>query len=249
MHDDITTGRSRTGLLGAVRIDLRRLHETWMSISFPRQIDYENTALGKWTPSTPGERLRYRLWSALGVLAVAVGYPFLLVGFATRFYASRLDSAATRLGVVGVLVLSVVVWGGLTVLARVRFSTAGFLAVLAASLVATVSAVLAVVFNRVGGRGTTVLLAYPLGVSAIFLPPVVAALYSPTVAAMVLPGSHSLAVWLLVNVLDVGGLSQFLQARFELVGTGYVLMWFAIAVPVGWALGLVVTLANYVRPR
>jgi hypothetical protein len=132
--------------------------------------------------------------------------------------------------------------------ARIRFSTEGFLAVAAAGTVAVLSTVLALVFSRIGGRLTTVLLAYPFGVVAVFLPPVVAALYSPTLAAVVFPGSESFAVWLLDNVLVVGDLNARLRARFELVGYAYVGMWAGLAVPVGWLFGFVVTLANLVRP-
>ena len=79
--------------------------------------------------------------------------------------------------------------------------------------------------------------------------PVVAALYSPSVAGFVFPTSDVLAVWLLDNVLTAGNLNAFLRARFDLVGVSYVGMWFAIAVPVGWILGLLVALGDLVHPR
>ena len=182
-------------------------------------------------------------------LALVLVYPLLLAGLATRFYSRRFDSAASRLGLVGVIVLTVVVWGLLTLFARYQFSPEGFLAVAAASIVAVVSAVLAVVFTEIDGRATTVLLAYPSAMNAIFLPPVVAALYSETLAETVFPGSTSLARWLLDNVLFIGGLNSWLRATFELTGFNYVIMWFVIAVPLGWLLGLLVTLADVIRPK
>jgi len=120
--------------------------------------------------------------------------------------------------------------------------------VAAAGGVATVSAALAVVFTRVGGRVTTVVLAYPFAVTAIFLPPVVAALYSPTVAEVVFPRSETLAIWILDNVLDYGGIAGYVRDTFDLEGLAYVAMWFGLAVPVGWILGMLVTMANLVRP-
>lgn len=240
--------RTQPGILGAIRIDLARLHATWMELLFPRQLD-PSRVLGKWYPKTTPERISYYGWAALGLPLVAFGYPLLLLGMVARFNARRIDSAATRLGVLGVVLLSLVVWGALTALARVQFSHRGFLAVLAASLVATVAAALAVVFGRVGGRTTSVLLAYPAAMTALFLPPVVAALYSPTVASVVFPGSQSLAVWLLDNLLSVGGLNALLRRQFDLRGIAYVAMWFGLAVPVGWLLGVVVTLADIIRPR
>ncbi|EJN60516.1 hypothetical protein [Halogranum rubrum] len=239
---------TQPGIFGAIRIDLARLHATWMELLFPRQLD-PSRVLGKWHPETTVERVGYTGWAAVGLPLVVVGYPLLLVGMLARFHAQRLDSAGARLGVLGVVGLSLLVWGGLTTVAHLRFSQSGFLAVLAASVVATLAAALAVVFGRVGGRGTSVLLAYPMGMTALFLPPVVAALYSPSVASVVFPGSQSLAVWLLDTVLSVGGLDVLLRDQFDLRGVAYVAMWFGLAVPLGWLFGVVVTLADVVRPR
>lgn len=240
--------RSKPGLLGAIRIDLKRLHETWMELLFPRQLD-PSTVLGKWKPDTTVQTVAYRAWAALGVPIVAIGYPLLLLGFVTRFHVRRIDSATTRLGVLGVVVLSLVAWALLTVVAYLRqFSYDGLVAVIAAGLVATVSAALAVVFSRVGGRGTSVALAYPAGVTAIFLPPVVAALYSPTLGSVIFPESTNIAIWILDNVL-IWGIGEYLRANFQLEGVAYVGMWFGIAVPLGWFLGGIVALADLIRPK
>ncbi|MXR41203.1 hypothetical protein GRX01_07615 [Halobaculum sp. WSA2] len=235
--------------MDAVRIDIARLHATWMELAFPRQLD-PGRVVGKWTPETTSQTFAYYLWAAVGVPLVAVGYPLLLFGFAARFYVTRVDSAATRLGLVGVVLLSLVAWGALTVAAWVReFSTGGLLAVGAAGVVATVAAVVAVGGSRLGGRGTSVLIAYPAAVTAFLLPPVVAALYSPALADVVFPNTTSLAVWLLDGPLAVGGLGELIRARFDLRGTAYVLMWTGISVPVGWLFGLLVALADVVRPQ
>lgn len=236
------------GLVGAVRTDLKRLHETWMELVFPRQLGADDSVLGKWTPDTTSGWVGYRLWGLVGGLLVAALYPLTVVGYAIRFNATRVDNTATRLGVVGVVVLSLLVWGALTALARLRFSAEGFLAVAAAAVVATVSAGLAVTFTRVAGRKTTVLVAYPLGMTALFLPPVVAALYSPALAALIFPGSESLAAWFLDNVFAFGGLGEYLRTNYELDGLGYIAMWLGIAIPLGWLLGGLTTLAAVVRP-
>jgi hypothetical protein len=236
------------GLVRAVRIDLRRLHETWMELFFPRQREAGDTVLGKYTPDSTGGMVAYRVWGALGVVAVGFLYPFAVLGFATRYYARRMDGVATRMGIVGVVLLAAVVWGALTVVSLFQFSTRGFVAVGAASVVSTVSAALAVVFSRVGGRATSVLLAYPLGVTAVTMPPVVAAFFSTTLAALVFPNTETIAAWLLDNVLAAGGLAAFFRQNFELQGPTYAVLWFAFSVPVGWLLGLMVTLANAVRP-
>ncbi|MFB6170976.1 MAG: hypothetical protein ABEJ23_00475 [Haloarculaceae archaeon] len=250
----VESQRDRGGVITGVRVDVRQLHDAWMELLFPRQREAEHTVLGRWRPETTRDKVGYWGWAALGVPLVAVLYPLVLVGFAVRFYARGFDSAATRLGVVGVVVLALVVWGALTALTYVRLEPAAVQAVAGASAVAVVSAGLAALFSQRGGRVTTVLLAYPFGVTAIFLPPVVAALYSPTVAAAVFPRSDQIAIYVLNDVLPrvpaVGErASAYLRDNYELVGGAYALMWFAIAVPVGWLLGVLVTIADVVRPK
>lgn len=236
------------GLVRAVRIDLKRFHETWMELLFPRQRDGDETVLGKWQPSTQGGWIKYRFWAAIGTLVVAIGYPLTLAGYFVRFQTRRLEITAMRIGAIGVLLLSVVVWGALTAVAHVRFSTEGFIAVLAAAIVATVAAVLAFFASQIAGRKTTVFVAYPLGVTAIFLPPVVAALYSATLADLIFPTSETLAAWLLDHVITFGGINEYLRTQYDLTGVSYVGMWLGISIPVGWFLGILVTLAELIRP-
>jgi len=88
---------NRGGVTGAVRIDLRRLHESWMELLFPRQRGTGHSVLGKWTPNTTSGWIAYRLWSALGVPFVAVLYPLALFGFMARFYSRRIDRVAAGL--------------------------------------------------------------------------------------------------------------------------------------------------------
>ncbi|MFT4889453.1 MAG: hypothetical protein ACI9YT_000362 [Halobacteriales archaeon] len=238
------------GLVRAVRIDLKRFHETWMELFFPRQVDGDDTVLGKWKPTTQGGWIKYRIWAAIGSVAVAIGYPLTLLGYFLRFQTRRIEFTATRLGTIGVLILSLVAWGALTAVARVRFSTEGFIAVGAAAIVATVAAVLAFGASQVAGRKTTVFVAYPLGVTAIFLPPVVAALVSPTVGE-VLDLSYTLAEFSIEKVqpvVGIGDVATYLRDEFDLIGIAYIAMWVGISIPVGWVLGVLVTLAEVVRP-
>lgn len=242
-------GGTNTGLVGAVQYDLRRLHESWMGLFFPRQRATENSVLGKWTPTSATGKATYRAWSVVGTPVVAALYPLALAGFAARYYTRRIDGTATRLGVVGVVLLSLLVWGALTALARVRFSTDGFLAVAAAGGVATVAAALAYGTGTRGGRASTVLFAYPFAMTAVFLPPVVAAFYSPTLSETIFPKSYALAVWILDNPLDVASINTIIREQFTLEGVAYAGMWFALAVPIGWFVGSLVTLADVVRPK
>jgi hypothetical protein len=238
------------GIVEGIRVDVVRLHETWMELLFPRQRTAVHRVLGKWKPRTRADEIKYYAWGALGVPVVGLMYPLLVVGFGVRFNARRFDSASARLGLVGVVVVAALVWGLLTALARIRLQPDGFIAVAAASTVAVVSAGLAVVCKRVGGRGTTVLLAYPFAMNAIFLPPVVAALYDPALG-VIIERSTDLANFFRDDVF-VGPLdpvSDYLSENYDFEGFVVALMWFCIATPLGWLLGLLVTLADLVRPK
>lgn len=238
---------SRRGLRDAVRTDLARLVALWRGIRYPRQTD-PHPVRGRWRPTTRLEMTTFWLWTGLGAALIAVLYPLAVAGFGIRYVARQMDGAAAALGLVVATLLVALVWGGLTLFAWVRFSPTGFRAVLAASVVATASAALAWTFTRVGGRAVTVLVAAPFAVAALVLPPVTAAVFSPTLGALILPGSTSLAVWLLDNVLIVADINVLLRREFRLAGLAFAGMWFAISVPVGWVFGLLVALANAVRP-
>jgi hypothetical protein len=238
------------GIVDGIKVDVVRLHETWMELLFPRQRTAVHRVLGKWKPRTRTDEIKYYAWGAIGAPFVALLYPMLVVGVAVRFNARRFDSATTRLGLLGVVVVATLVWGLLTALARIRLQPEGFVAVAAASIVAVVSAGLAVVFKRLGGRGTTVLLAYPFAMNAIFLPPVVAALYDPALG-VIIERSTELANFFRDDVF-VGPLdpvSDYLSDTYDFEGFVVALMWFCIATPLGWLLGLLVTLADLVRPK
>jgi hypothetical protein len=93
-----------------------------------------------------------------------------------------------------------------------------------------------------------VFLGYPFAMNVVFLPPVVAALYDPSWSG-VLDQSETLAILLLDNVLHVADINEYLRTNFSLEGIGVVLMWVGIATPLGWLFGILVTLADLVRPR
>jgi hypothetical protein len=231
-----------------MRVDVTWLHATWMGLVFSTGLRGDYSVVEYREPGTAPGTAAYWLWAAAGALLLVVGYPLFLFGLATRFYARRIDRLSAGLGFVGVAATSLLVWGTLTAVTFLSpVAVEGVVAVAVAGVVATLSAVLALSVTGREGRLATVVLGYPLGVTAIFLPPVVASLSSPTLASVVFPRSESLAIWLLDNVLAVGGLAAFIRASFELEGLAYVGMWFFLAVPVGWALGALVTLVTGVR--
>jgi len=237
------------GLVDAIRYDVRVMHETWMEVVYPRQRGAENTVLGKWQPDGVRQTLFYRLWSLLGVPVVSIVYPLVLLGYFVRFQARQVNVTAARLGMLGVVFLFVLLWGGLV--AVVWFQLSGTftrletIAIAAASAVAVLSSALSYGFWQLGGRGTTVLLAYPFAMTAIFLPPVVAALFHPALEDVIIARSDEMARWMFQNGPDT--LTDPLD-RFDRQEAHHVIIWFAISFPVGWFLGLIVSLADLIRP-
>lgn len=251
--------RSRSGggggVVGAVRADVRRLHGAWMEVVFPRQRGRGHSVMGKWKPETLPQKIGYHGWSVLGIVGLLLLYPLTVLGLATRYYAAKLDSTRTRLGIVGVTGVALLGWGLLTLawgamsyMEQVDIPLDAVLAVAAASGVATVSTALAATSAKFGGRAVTVVLAYPFAMTALFLPPVVAALVTPSLHPYVLDPSYDFAAWALDNVLVVGGINDYLRGNYTLEGPAYAAMWLGISIPLGWFLGSVVALANLVRP-
>lgn len=232
----------------AVRVDLERLHDGWMRLRFPGDLSDDHSVIEHWQPSTTRGIMAFRLWAILGALLVVLVYPLFVVGLATRFYSRRIDRVSASLGFIGVAAVSLLVWGAFTALTYIApIAFEGFVAVAIAGVVATISSVLALYFTRVDGRAVTVALGYPFGMTALFLPPVVAALYSRILASIIFPRSETIAIWLLDNLLQYGGIAAFIRATFELDGAGHVGMWFGLAFPSGWILGTLVTLTYVIQ--
>ncbi|MEF8936903.1 hypothetical protein [Halobacteriaceae bacterium SHR40] len=238
------------GLTDAIRYDLRLLHETWMGLFYPRQRNAEDTVLGKYRPDGTAKLFAYRALSAFGILIVGILYPLLLTGYFVRFQARKLNVTAARLGLIGVIAVFVMLWGGLVALIWFGFSdtftTVEIIAIAAAGGVAVVSSALSYAFWRIGGRGTTVLLAYPFAMTALFLPPIVAALLHPALEDIIIARSDEMARWMFQNGPDA--LTEPLD-RFDRQESHHVIIWFAISFPVGWVLGSLVTLADLIRPK
>ena len=101
------------GLAEGIKIDVVRLHETWMELVFPRQRTAVHQVVGKWQPRSRGDKIKYRLWSDIGAPLGVLLYALLLVGFATRFNARRLKTAMARFGIIGVVFITAILWGAL----------------------------------------------------------------------------------------------------------------------------------------
>ncbi|MFP4530609.1 MAG: hypothetical protein ACLFNC_04880 [Halodesulfurarchaeum sp.] len=90
---------------------------------------------------------------------------------------------------------------------------------------------------------------YPLLIGIVLLPPAGVALALPSLTAGFQAASFAVAVWLLDNVLAIGGLNDLLRRTFRLEGINYFVMWVAIDVALGWIVGGAVLLARAMGPQ
>lgn len=129
-----------------------------------------------------------------------------------------------------------VFWGISIIYGAFEDGTSGLVALIGASLVAIVTGAIAMLFYLAPGRVKTVTLAHPFAISTVFLPATVIALNEPAFSGF-LYHSALFASFILDTFLVPIGLDTFFRTTFDLEGSSYLVMWFAISFPVGWTLG------------
>lgn len=135
-----------------------------------------------------------------------------------------------------VALIAAVVWGCSLVYGAARFGVSGFVALLGASLLAVLSAAIAVLFFLVPGKRKTIGLAYPFALNVIFLPPLIIAYYEP-VLSFIWDYSLVTAGWILDTFLHYYDINAYLRRNYTLTNQFAIAMWFGISYPLGWTLG------------
>lgn len=216
-----------------------------MALVFPRQRDSPGSVLGKWKPRTVVGRLEYALWGMLGAPFVALVYAVAVVGSPVRFVVRRIGRLADTWGLAGVVWFAAIVGGVATAMAWLGYGRAGFVAVAVAAGVSTLTVSLSMTVSRVRGRSSTVLLAYPLGVVAVGLVPIVVATYSTGVPGAVLQRT---AGSLPPGAGVPSGLDGRLRPDVVSTRTAVVAAWTGAAALAGWLAGTLVTITDAARP-
>jgi Ni,Fe-hydrogenase I cytochrome b subunit len=83
--------------------------------------------------------------------------------------------------------------------------------------------------------------------TALFLPPVVAALFWDPLGSVIIEEGDDFFSW----AFDTGpeALTEPLGERFDRQAYHHAIIWFIVSFPVGWVLGFLVTLADLIRPK
>jgi len=135
-----------------------------------------------------------------------------------------------------VTLVAAVVWGIGLIYGAARFGVSGFVALFGASLIAVLSASIAVLFFLVPGKRKTIGLAYPFTLNVVLLPPLIIAYYEP-ILSFVWEYSTYTAVWILDTLLHYYDINTYLRQNYTMTKSGYIMMWFGISYPIGWILG------------
>jgi hypothetical protein len=144
-----------------------------------------------------------------------------------------------------VVSVTTIVWGISVIYGAVRFGHSGLIALIGASIFAIIAGGAATLTYLAPGRGKTIALAYPFGLTMLFLPPTVIGLYEPTFSS-ILGYSTDFANFVANTFLNPIGLEQVFRETFELEGGAYLLMWTAVSFPVGWLIGLTQLGSQYI---
>lgn len=129
-----------------------------------------------------------------------------------------------------------VFWSMSLVYGAARFGVSGFMALVAASVIAVGSASVAVLMFLVPGKGKTIGIGYPFTLNVVLLPPLIIAYYEP-IFSVVWDYSNLTAVWILDTLLNYYGINTYLRQNYTMTNALYILMWFGISYPIGWLLG------------
>lgn len=127
-------------------------------------------------------------------------------------------------------------WGISVIYGAFEYGTSGLVALTGASLIAVVTGAVATLFYLAPGRVKTVAITHPFAISTLFLPATAIALNEPAFSGF-LYDSTLFAEFIINTFLAPIGLETFFRTTFELKGTSYLVMWFAISFPAGWIFG------------
>lgn len=188
----------------------------------------------------------YLIWSFLGYPASVAGYLLAVVGNILKIFVDRIVSKADDWGISSVFLLLLLLWVSIGVAVLYFYQQEDAIAFALSSTIGLLSLIIAFVAREIGSSKTTVLVAYPAAYTAIFLPPVSAALIVPEIASTVLPLSTDVANYILNSAIVFDSLEDSLRSTFNLIGFSHLILWTAISVTLGWFTGICVKSAELV---
>lgn len=225
--------------------DVTTLHRFWMSILYKRQSNPHPVA-GQFQPSGKGQKIVYFLWYSIGIPVSVAGYLLALLGQILKILVDRIAEKGENLGLDAALLVSAVAWTAVGLVIYFIYGQEDAVAFGISSTIAILSMIIAFVSRWYGTTKHTILISYPATYTAIFLPPISAALIVPEIADVVLPFSVDVTNAILNTPIFFEPLESILRTTFELQGISHLILWFSISTVLGWFTGVCVKLAELV---
>lgn len=229
----------------SVDSDVMTLHRIWMSMLYKRQSNPHPVA-GRFQPSEKGQKMVYFLWYSIGLPVSIAGYLLALLGKVLKIFVDKIVEKSEDLGLDTTLLVSAVAWIAVASVIYFIYGQEDAVAFGISSIIAILSIIIAFLSRWYGTTKYTILISYPATYTAIFLPPVSAALIVPEIANIVLPFSVDVTNTILNTAIFFEPLESMLITTFELEGTSHLVLWFLISTVLGWFTGVCVKLAELV---
>lgn len=227
--------------------DIKKLHGVWMGILFSKYND-PHPVIGKYQPEGTIKKILYWFWAIIGIITTVVSYPIVLVGLVLRIFTTFIGAIGTKLGITKSVFIMAIAWASMIAGITYQYGFNNTLVLSIAASIALVSLLISFYARRTGGRKTTFLVAYPAAYTAIFLPPVAAAILAPF-GDPIINQSIRVAEYFLINWASVIGMEEWIRSNFELTGIYHAVMWFIISTLIGWLTGVFVVISEQIRPR
>jgi hypothetical protein len=228
----------------SIQRDIKTVHSYWMSTLFDNQ-NQTHPVAGKKIPTDKLQMSIYFIWSGLGYPVSVIGYLLAVVGNVIKIFVDRIVSKADEWGISSVFVLALLSWMIVGVVVFYLYGQEDAIAFAVSSTISLLFLIISFVSREIASVKTTVVIAYPAAYTAVFLPPVSAALIVPEIASTVFPLSTDVANYIL-NSLVFDSLENFLRSTFNLIGFSHLILWSAISVTLGWLTGISVKSAELV---
>lgn len=227
--------------------DIKKLHGVWMGILFSKYND-PHPVIGKYQPEGTIKKILYWFWAIIGIVTTVLSYPIVLVGLVLRIFTTSIAKVGTKLGITKTISMMAIVWASMIAGITYQYGFDNTLVLSISASIALVSLLISFYSYRNGGRKTTIIISYPAAYTAIFLPPVTAAILAPF-GDPIINQSIRVAEYMLINWASTIGMEEWIRTNFELTGIYHAVMWFVISTIVGWITGLFIVISELIRPR
>lgn len=229
----------------SIRRDIKTVHAYWISILFEKK-NRPHPVAEEDIPTNRVQMSIYIIWSVLGYPVSVIGYLLAIAGNIIKIFVDRIVSKADDLGISNVFIFALIAWMIIGIVVFYLYGQEDAIAFAISSIISLLFLIISFVSREIGSAKTTVIISYPAAYTAVFLPPVSAALIVPEIASLVFPLSVDVVNYILDLPIVFDALENYLRSTFNLEGVSHLILWTLISVTLGWFTGISVKSAELV---